>query len=236
MKNNKHKLAEVISIVSHEFKTPLSAIKGYIEVLIAEDLGKLTVGQKDYLKDALENTHRMIELVHDLLDVSQIEQGKLELKPKPSNLENIIRKTIKEFLFVVRAKNCSISFKVLDKVPLLNIDPLKVKQVISNFISNAIRYSERKGDIEVFIKKKGNNVIFECKDNGIGIPKVEKKKIFTKFYRSEKAVIHATGGSGLGLFISKAIIRKSKGKIWFISKEDKGSSFYFSLPIKKYEK
>lgn len=233
-KNNKYKLAEVISIVSHQFKTPLSAIKGYLEVLIEQDLGKINSGQKEYLEAALENSVRMIKLVKDLLDVSKIEENRLDFKPRLVGLEKITRKTIKELSPFVRARNCKISLKVLDKIPFLNIDPLKIKQVISNFIYNAIRYNKRRGNVEIIIRKKGNNVVFCCKDNGIGIAEADKKKIFTKFYRSEKAMIFAVGGSGLGLFISKAIIKKSKGKIWFQSKQGQGSTFCFSLPIKKY--
>lgn len=231
-KDKEHKLGEVISIVSHQFKTPLSAIKGYLEVLIVEDLGKINEKQKEYLEGAMQNTLRMIELVKDLLDVSRIEQGELDFKTKPSNLEKIVRKIIKEFSSFVRAKNSTIYFKSLNKIPIINIDPLKIEQVISNLISNAIKYNKRKGKIDVYLERKGSEVIFHCKDNGIGISKPDKKKVFNKFYRSEKAIMLATGGSGLGLFIAKAIIEKSKGKIWFESKRGEGSSFCFSLPIK----
>ena len=231
-KDKRHKLGEVISIVSHQFKTPLSVIKGYLEVLIAEDLGKINSKQKEYLEDAMQSTLRMIELVKDLLDVSRIEQGRLDLKIKPSNLEKIIRKIIKEFSSFVKAKNCAIYFKTLNEIPIINIDSLKIEQAISNIISNAIKYNKRKGRIDICLEKKGANVIFHCKDNGIGILKTDKKKVFNKFYRGEKAIMLATGGSGLGLFITKAIIKKSNGKIWFESKKNKGSSFCFSLPIK----
>lgn len=229
----KYKLTDVISIVSHQLKTPLSVIKGHLEVLISEDFGKLNEKQKEYLEDTLESTQLMIRLVKDLLDVSRIEQGRLEFNLKPSSLEKIVRGVIKGYWSLARAKNCTFSFRVLDKIPLLNIDSLKIKQVVSNIVSNAIEYNERKGKIEVSIKRERNNVVFCCEDNGIGIPRAEKKKIFTKFYRSEKAIILATGGSGLGLFISKAIINKSGGRIWFKSKKNKGSTFCFSLPIKK---
>jgi len=234
-KAKKYKLSEVVSIVSHQLKTPLSVIKGYLEVLISEDLGKLNEQQKEYLRDTLENTQRMILLVKDLLDVSKIEEGRLEFKIKPSSLEKIVREAIKEFSPLTKAKNCTIFLKVSGKIPPLNIDPMKIKQVITNILSNAIEYNDKKGEIYLTIKRKGNNVLFCCKDTGIGIPEREKKKVFTKFYRSERAIILATGGSGLGLFISKAIIKKSGGKIWFKSKEGKGSTFCFSLPVKRYE-
>jgi len=226
-----YKLAEVVSVVSHQLKTPLSAIKGYLEVLMSGDLGKLTRQQKEYLKDVLENTEEMINLVRDLLDVAKVEANGVELNCKPTNLTEIVKKTMKEFSLLARAKNCRLSFKISDKLPVLNIDPIKIEQVIDNIVSNAILYNKRKGQVKVSLSKKGKKVLFCCKDTGIGITEKEKDKIFTKFYRSERVVLLATRGSGLGLFISKAIIEKSGGKIWFKSKKGKGSTFCFSLPI-----
>ena len=232
-KSTEYKLAEVISIVSHQLKTPLAVIKGYLEVLISEDLGKINPKQKEYLKNALENTQRMIGLVKDLLDVSQIEENKLEFKTRPSSLEEIIKETAKEFSYLSRAKNCTLSFKVLGEIPLLDIDPLKIKQVVTNIISNAIEYNKRRGSVEITLKRKGNNVLFSCKDTGVGVPRSDRKKVFTKFYRSETAIGLTPSGLGLGLFISKAIIEKSGGRIWFESEEGKGSTFCFTLPLRK---
>ncbi len=231
-KTPEYKITEIISVASHQLKAPLSVIKGYLEVLISEDFGKLNLKQKEYLEDTLENTERMIRLVKDLLNVSQIEEGRMQFDPHPSSLEKITKEAIREFALLARAKNCTLSLEVLGKIPLLNIDLLKIKQVVNNFISNAIEYNKRGGKVEAILQKKGKKVIFCCEDTGIGISKKEQKKIFKKFYRSEKAMTIITGGSGLGLFISKAIVEKSGGKIWFKSEKDKGSTFCFSLPIK----
>jgi signal transduction histidine kinase len=228
-----YKLAEVVSVVSHQLKTPLSAIKGYLEVLLSKDLGKLNEQQEEYLKDVLENTKQMINLVRDLLDVTRIEANRIELKKSPTSPIKIVKKSMKEFSLLARAKNCKLSLEILGQPPLLNIDPIKIKQVIDNLISNAILYNKRKGEVKVSLSKKGKRVVFCCKDTGIGMAKREKDKIFTKFYRSEQAIALVTRGSGLGLFISKAIIEKSGGKIWFNSKREEGSTFCFSLPIEK---
>lgn len=232
MNPSQYKISEVISIVSHQLKTPLSIIKGYLEVLISEDVGKINFKQKDYLGDALLNVQRMVDLVKNLLDVSRIEEGRMEFKLEPSNLEKIVKEIIQEFNPLARAKNCAISFKVNGEIPLLNIDRLKIKQVISNLVANAINYNERRGMVKITLQRKGNNVYFHCQDFGIGIPEKEKNKVFKKFYRSEKAMNLSTEGSGLGLFISKAIIDKSGGKIWFKSQKAKGTTFCFSLPVK----
>jgi len=232
-KTKEYKLAEVISIVSHQLKTPLSVIKGYIEVLILEDVGRINPKQKEYLKDALENIQKMTGLVKNFLDVSKIEEGKIELRLQPYSLKRIAEESVERFQYLAKAKNCQISFKTKGKIPKLNIDPLKIQQVVNNLISNAIEYNKKRGKVEVTLEKRGKKVIFCCKDSGIGISSKEKKKIFKKFYRSERAIAIVTSGSGLGLFISKAIIEKSRGEIWFKSKIGEGSTFCFSLPIKK---
>ena len=228
-----YKLTEVVSVVSHQLKTPLSAIKGYLEVLISEELGGLTEKQKEYLEDALENTKQMINLVRDILDVARVEADKMEMKPSLTDITKIVEETVKDFSFLARARNCELFLETQEKVPLINIDPIKIKQVITNIISNAVIYNRRKGKVMVSLSRQGKKIIFCCKDTGIGITREEKSKIFTKFYRSDRAFVCETAGSGLGLFISKAIIKKSGGKIWFESQKDKGSTFCFSLPIKQ---
>ncbi len=227
------KVGGQISTVSHQLKTPLSAIKGYLEVLTTEELGSLNKEQKEYLQAALQNVEQMKNLVRDFLAISRIEEKRLDLKPKPSDLVKLTRKSIEEFETLARAKNCTILFEAEENIPQLNIDPLKIKQVINNLVSNAINYNKKKGVVKINIFRKGKEVVFCCKDKGIGISKKEKEEIFKKFHRSERAAKKEPSGTGLGLFISKAIIEKSEGKIWFKSTEGEGSKFCFSLPVKK---
>ena len=230
-KPEEYKLTEVISIVSHQLKSPISVVKSCLEILSSGDLGEINEKQKEYLSDAMENTKRMIELVQNFLDVSRIEEGRLDFKLELSSIEDIIRKMINEIDSLASAKNCSINFQVKSEIPKLKIDPMKIGQVVSNIISNAIEYSSSRGNIKINLKKRGSDVVFCCTDTGIGILDKDKNKIFSKFYRSEKAVAMNANGSGLGLFISKAIIEKSGGKIWFNSKEGEGSTFCFSLSV-----
>lgn len=231
-KRGEYKLTEPVSIVSHNLKTPLSAIKGYLEVLISEDLGNLNEQQEEYLKDILENTKQMIALVKDILDVAKIEANQMIVNPKPTDLAEFAEETIKEFSTLAKAKNCELSLEVLGKLPFINVDPIKIKQVMDNIVANALFYNRRKGEVKVSLFKKGKKVVFCCKDTGIGIEEKEKNKIFTKFFRSQRAVPLITSGSGLGLFISKAMIEKMGGRIWFKSEKDKGATFCFSLPLK----
>lgn len=230
----KSKISETVSIVAHQLKSPLSVIKGYLEILLTEDFGEINEKQKEYLGDALANVQRMAIIVNYLLDVSRIEEGRYDLQLQKANLEEIISQVIKDFSSWTKASNCKIVFTSSKELPKVSIDPLKIRQVIENLISNAIKYKGAgEGKIEITLEKKGKSILFSCKDNGISIFKEDSKKVFSKFYRSEKAMELDPSGSGLGLYINKAIITLNKGKVWFKKNKGPGLTFFFTLPIKK---
>ena len=233
--NIRPKISEEISIVAHQLKNPISVLKGYLEVLLSEDLGKLNPKQKEYLSDVLENIRLMKEIVTDLLEVSKIEAGKYELKLEATDLEKITQDVIDNFSIWAQASNCKLIFKKPGNgFPSAKADPLKIRQVIENLISNAFKYNTGgEGEIEISLRKIGNKIVFSCKDNGIGLIKEDAKKVFTKFYRSDKAIEMDSTGSGLGLYINKAIVELSGGKIWFKLNKKRGVTFYFSLLIAK---
>lgn len=227
----KPKITEIVPVVIHQLKTPISVIKGYIEALLAGDCGKITATQKEYLSDVLENIERISSFINSLFDVSRIEDKKLEIKLDPVSLENVIAGVLKDLSRWIAANNCEVFFERPKKLPKVLTDPIRIREAIQNFISNAAIYKEIKGKVRISLKQKGKEVIFSCQDNGIGIPKEDFKKVFNKFYRSEKSMTLDPSGTGLGLFICKAIVELSGGKIWFESKEGKGTTFYFTLPV-----
>ena len=227
------KISEVISIVAHQLRHPISVIKSYLEVLLSEDLGKINQKQKEYLEDVLENIRRMAKNVGDLLVISLIEEGKYDLKIKPILLEEVVESIINDLDLWAIASNCEVILQK-SKTPLPKVlaDPLKIREVVENLISNAIKYKKAgRTKIEIKLEQKGKELLFSCKDNGIGIQKADFKKVFTKFYRSEEAVEIDPTGSGLGLYINKAIIELSGGRIWFSKNKEFGTTFYFTLPI-----
>jgi len=222
--------SEFINIVSHQLRSPLSNLNWAIELLLSGRLGRTEAKQTEYFKILKENSARMGELVKDLLVVARIETGDFPLKKKDFSLSELVKDSVSEFKPFAMAVNVEIKIKVQPNLSLVFADPSRIKLVVENFLDNAIRYTREKGRIDIKLEQNKNNFYFEIKDNGIGIPKKDQKHIFQKFFRSENILRHQTEGSGLGLYIAKAIISKSGGKIGFKSEENKGSTFWFTLP------
>lgn len=228
---------EFVSIASHQLRTPLSVIKWYVEFLTRKkSQANLTEEQKKYIQIIGESNQRMIRLVNDLLDISRIESGKIQIRPQPTNLIELTKNIIQENQPLAEQKKIKISFKYDPGLPLIDVDPKRISMVIENLISNAIKYMKdniNNGLISIDLSQDDDKFLFTITDNGVGIPEKEQKKIFKKFFRADNTMKLKTSGTGLGLFIAKAIVESHKGKMWFVSKEGEGTTFYFQLPIKK---
>lgn len=223
--------SEFISVVSHQLRSPLSNLRWAIELLMSGRLGKIEEKQTEYFRILKENSGRMGELVSDLLIVSRIETATLPQKRKEISLEDLIKKLISEFKPFAQASNVEIEFKSEENLPKILADPSQIRLVVENLLDNAVRYIKDRGKVKMLLSRRGQNLYFEIEDNGVGIPKEDQKYIFQKFFRSENILRYQTQGSGLGLYISKAIIERSGGKIGFKSQEGVGSTFWFTLPI-----
>jgi signal transduction histidine kinase len=224
---------EFISIVSHQLRSPLSNLRWANEVLMSGKVSKLDEKQTEYFQIIGENTTRMSELVTHLLTASRIDQGRLSLDKVEFSLEDLVRNMIPRFELKAKAFSVDIKMEVSKDLPRVLGDPSQLKLVTENLLDNAIRYTKEKGVVEIRIGKRGKNLLFEIKDDGVGIPKDDQKHIFQKFFRSRNAMRYQTEGSGLGLFICKSVVERSGGKIGFRSQENKGSTFWFTLPIVK---
>ncbi len=228
--------SEFVGVVSHQLRSPLSNLQWGIEYLMSGRGGKVQKGQTSYFEILKENSTRMQSLVNDLLEVSRIEEGSLSYEPKPFSLLKTVKKVVSEFEPYATAANVAIEIEAKDLPQALG-DSSRVEQVIQNLLDNSIRYTrkgsstKRKGVIKIYCKKKGSNLVFKISDNGIGIPKDDQRFIFHRFFRSQNVLKHETQGTGLGLYIAKAVVEKSGGTIKFRSKENKGSTFWFTIPI-----
>lgn len=224
--------SEFVSIVSHQLRSPLSNLKWVIEFLMSGRIASVTEKQLEYLKILKENNKRMEDLISDLLIVSRIEQGSFLLKKEKISLKDLTERTIKEMGIFSKASNVEIKLEVKGNPPQIISDPFQIKLVIENLLDNAIRYIKGRGKVVIKLEKKKENIYFEIKDNGVGVPKDDQKYLFQRFFRSSNILKQQTDGSGLGLYITKSIIKKSGGKIGFQSQEGVGSTFWFMLPIK----
>jgi len=224
---------EFVSLASHQLRTPLTAIRLFVEMLNKEQAGKLNKKQKEYVVNVEESTQRMIKLVNSLLNVSRLETGRLKINPKSVDLEKFISDIVQAAQPLADEKKVKIIFKKPDKMPQVLIDTNLMRQVVHNLIINAIIYSAlEKGEVNVTLEKKEKGYLIKIKDNGIGIPKQAQPRIFQKFFRADNAAKIKTDGSGLGLYISDMVIRATGGKIWFESKVDgQGTSFYVMIPL-----
>ncbi len=236
--------SEFIGIVSHQLRSPLTNLKWVIELFLSGQLGRIENNQLEYFKILKENSARMEELVNDLLVVVRIESGDLSPKKKTFSLGEMIKSLVSEFKLLDKAINTEIKIKVQPDLPLVFADSSQIKLVVGNLLDNAIRYTissknnnglqqpKEKGWIDIKLEQNKDSFYFEIKDNGVGIPKEDQKYIFQKFFRSKNILQYQTEGSGLGLYIAKAIVVKSGGRMGFESVENKGSTFWFKLPIK----
>jgi len=225
--------SEFISIASHQLRTPLTAIKGYISMILEGSYGDVSTKVKSVLKNIYQSNERLIKLVNDLLNLSRIESGRIEIQKKESSVEKIIESVIRELNGEAKKKHIYLKFKRTKKrLPKINIDPDKIRNVILNIIDNAIRYTE-KGGITVRVKMQDAKCRIRISDTGTGMTKDELSKIFKSFSRAAAGTRLYTEGAGLGLYIARRFVELHNGKVWAESKgKGRGSTFYIELPVR----
>jgi len=226
---------EFVSLAAHQLRTPLSAIKWTLRMLLDGDLGSITTEQKEFIEKTYNSNEKMIVLINDLLDVTRIEEGRFLYKPILVDIESLVQSVINSYKDEIERKKIKFEFKKPEeKLPEVKIDVEKVRFVIENLFDNSIRYTYAGGTVTIFLKynKENKEIEFSIRDTGMGIPKDQQKRIFTKFFRGANIIKVDTEGTGLGLFIAKNIIESHGGRIWFESEEGKGTIFYFTLPVK----
>lgn len=222
--------SEFISIASHQLRTPLSAIHVYAQMLMDGYNGKLNEQQEESVKIILDSTHRMNKLISALLDISKLESGRINVKYSSVDVSGVLEKILDDLKHDAKAKNQKITYEKTGKDFTLDSDPLLVGEIYSNLISNAIKYTPRGGNIEVSIRENRDKYVFCVKDNGYGIPTEFNNKIFTKFSRADNVQEIDTNGSGLGLYMANEIAHILNGRLWFKSKQNVGTNFYFAIP------
>ncbi|PIZ88904.1 MAG: hypothetical protein COX90_02150, partial [Candidatus Nealsonbacteria bacterium CG_4_10_14_0_2_um_filter_38_17] len=224
--------SEFISMASHQLRTPLTAIKGYVSMVLEGTYGELPRRMHKPLKNVLISNDRLVKIVNDLLNISKIELGKMELEKELTQVEELVKSCYEEMKIAAEKKNLKISLKTSkDFLPKIEVDQLKLRQVISNLIDNAIRYTSQ-GSVEIEVRKTDSHIHILVKDTGEGLNEKEKKEIFGGFIRGTAGVNFFVEGAGLGLYVAKKFLSLHNGKIWAESEgKGKGSTFYVELPI-----
>ncbi len=219
-------------LLAHTLKHALTAIKWSLKMIFKGDFGKINEKQKNILEKTIEKNESLISLVNNLLDTAKIKEGNYSYNKSLTSIEDIIESTIECFKEEAKEKGIKIEFKKPEeKTPKIMIDKEMVKLAIQNMFDNAVKYSLPNSEINIFLKSGKKDVEIQIQDSGIGIPEKQKDKLFNKFFRADNAIKIDADGSGIGLFLAKNIIEAHNGKIWFESEENKGTTFYFSLPI-----
>jgi signal transduction histidine kinase len=224
---------EFISMASHQLRTPLTSIKGYISMMMEGDMGKITDEQKHILNEAFMSSERMVRLISDFLNVSRLQTGKFVIEKHPVDLALLVQREIEGLTPNAQARGMKFIYKKPKNIPELELDENKIQQVVMNFSDNALYYSKENGKITVTLKKVPGWVELIVKDQGIGVPEEERAHLFNKFFRASNAKRARPDGTGVGLFLAKKVIDEHDGQIIFESKEGKGSSFGFRLPLPK---
>lgn len=221
---------EFVFIAAHELRTPVTAIRGYLS-LIQEEKDRLEPSVQESLEIVWKANERLIELVHDILEIARSDAGRMTIEVAPTQIQENVQSVLDEIHPIADAKEITVEYTVTEQLPLVMADPARVKEIVMNFVSNAIKYNSAKGKVKIYHQVNADNVTTFIQDNGFGISAVNQKKLFEKFFRVKNKKTSHIEGTGLGLFITKELVEKMNGTVNVESAAGKGSTFSFSLPI-----
>lgn len=222
---------DFVSMAAHELRTPLTSIRGYLSVFLNENRAKLNPDQMKLLNSLSTATEQLTSLVENLLSVTRIERGVLNVNLEDIDWSNFVKDSVNVLMPKAREKQLDLQYiEPTQPIPQLKVDKVRITEVITNLLNNAINYTDPGGQIKVWVEYNGGEVITNVADTGKGIPAEAIPQLFNKFYRVTGALEQGIKGTGLGLYITKSIIDMHHGKIWVKSEVDKGSTFSFSLP------
>lgn len=223
---------EFISMASHQLRTPLTGVRGYLSMVLDGDGGNVTPKQQKLLTEAFDSSERMVRLIADFLNVSRLQSGKFIIDKQQVNLTDMVHQEVNNLKVIAGMRHIKFREKILKDDVFINADESKMRQVIMNFIDNAIYYSKPNSTIIINLERVKNDVAFTVVDTGIGVPEADQNKLFNKFYRADNARKKRPDGTGVGLYMARRVIAGHDGSIIFSSREGRGSTFGFRMPAK----
>jgi len=225
---------EFISMASHQLRTPLTSVKGYISMVLDGDVGPINHQQRELLGQSFQSSQRMANLISDLLNLSRINTGKFVIEESPVYLPAIIETELQQLREMAQGKQIDLKLTVPPAFPTLMLDDGKMHQAVMNLIDNALYYTPAGGKVEVQLIDTPSTVEFRVVDNGIGVPREAQRHLFGKMFRAENARRARPDGTGLGLFMVKKVVVEQQGAIIFETEENKGSTFGFRFNKKDH--
>ncbi|MFA6028074.1 MAG: ATP-binding protein [Patescibacteria group bacterium] len=223
--------SEFISIAAHQLRTPLSSVKWMLRMILDGDTGELNDKQKDFLKKGFISNERVIQLVNSMLDISRIEEGRFNYKCQMNDFKEIFKIAVENVQKPVMDKNIKLIVRQPKKVPPICVDKEKILFAVQNLLDNAVKYTPKEGKVELTLQVTAESLKITIQDTGVGIPKAEQSKLFSKFYRGSNVMRIQTEGTGLGLYIAKNVVEGHKGEIKIESEENKGTKVIIILPF-----
>jgi signal transduction histidine kinase len=221
---------EFVTVVTHELRSPLTSIAGYLDLLLEEESHEGAEAREAYLQIVKRNADRLLELINDLLDIARLEAGKLELKRLPLDLEGLIREVSRALRPQIKSKGQHLRLDLAGPLPVVTGDPERLTQILLNLISNAHKYTPQGGIITVATRAERAGVCIAVQDTGIGLSSEEQQQLFTKFFRGQHPLAREAGGTGLGLAIARVLVELQGGTLTVVSAPGQGSTFNVTLP------
>jgi signal transduction histidine kinase len=233
--------SEFVSLVSHELKAPMTIIKGYAELIQLTASGSFQSDEQKLLDVIMSNVEHMQALINDLLHLARLESGRLELERYPTDIRTIMGEVMASFRHSVEEQELSVSWSASSDLPRVDADPARLGQILTNLVSNAIKYTPRGGHIEINAdihldhetpgEQAENCLLCTVRDSGIGIAPEDQDELFERFFRANHPLVRKQAGTGLGLSITRTLVEMHGGKIWFESELGAGSTFWFTMPF-----
>jgi len=222
---------EFMSITSHELRSPMTPMKAQLQMILGDYFGKISPKQRESLDIVLRNTERLDRIIQDFLEISRIEAARLKFKFIRTDIGNHVQRLVKEMQGFMPEKKIRIVANI-GKIPVIEVDPDRIMQILRNLINNAIKFTPEDGKIIINVGLESNMIKFSVQDNGVGVKKEDQRRLFEPFFQAEQTMYREKGGTGLGLAICKGIVETQEGKIWIESELGKGSTFLFKIPLK----
>ena len=222
---------DFMSTATHQLRSPLVGMKWTLDMLIHGEAGKISADHKSWLKSAYKSNERVIDMVDAMLNAMRVESGEVKFIKTDIDINGLMKSLVDELISVAKEKKLKVTMDFDEKIKFFKGDEEKLRVALQNLVHNAIKYTPEKGEVDIKTIDEDGKLKIEIKDTGIGIPDAERKDVFRRFFRGSNAMFSDIDGTGLGLYITKNVVERHGGQVWFDTKLNKGTTFYITMPF-----